>query len=187
MGLFDRAVGPIYPLQACARVHGFCEGMNTPVILARMAALLLLALALAPAAAIAHSHKKKSLEIVHPWTPAMVEPNIKNIAVYMKLKSEAADGDRLLGGVTPLADKIELIDLQIIGGMRLPSTVAAIDIPARGTRELKPEGAHLLLSGFKKQLHAYDSFEMTLIFEKAGEVVVEVAVEEVETKEPHKH
>ena len=53
--------------------------------------------------------------------------------------------------------------------------------------ELDRKGPHLLLSGLKKRLNAYDSFTMTLVFEKAGSMVVEVAVEEAETVAPHKH
>ena len=45
----------------------------------------------------------------------------------------------------------------------------------------------MVLTGLKKRLDAYDSFKLTLVFEKAGRVVVDVAVEEAETKEPHKH
>ena len=53
--------------------------------------------------------------------------------------------------------------------------------------DLVRNGPHLLLSGLKKRLDAYDSFKLTLVFEKAGSMVVEVAVEEAETVEPHKH
>ena len=41
-------------------------------------------------------------------------------------------------------------------------------------------GTHLLLTGFTKRLDAYASFAMTLVFEKAGSVVIEVMVEEAE-------
>jgi copper(I)-binding protein len=44
----------------------------------------------------------------------------------------------------------------------------------------KRKGAHLLLTGFTKRLDAYASFAMTLAFEKAGSVVIEVMVEEAE-------
>lgn len=36
-------------------------------------------------------------------------------------------------------------------------------------------------------LNAYDSFELTAVFEKAGQMVIEVMVEEAEATEPHKH
>jgi copper(I)-binding protein len=155
--------------------------------LRRRIALLLLAAALAPPAALAHSHKKKTLEIVHPWTTAMVEERVVNVTVYMKLKNQGRTPERLLGATTPHADKVELIELKALDGVKLPTATQAFTIPARGELMLGPSGPRLLLSGFKKRLNAYDSFELTLMFEQAGRIVVEVAVEEAETKEPHKH
>lgn len=152
-----------------------------------VALLLLLAAALAPPAATAHSHKKKSLEIVHPWTPAMVDANQTNVPVYMTLKNGAGAAERLLGATTPLADKVEIIDLRRQAGIELPMAVPALVVPPRDTLVLAAEGPRLLLSGFKKRLVAYDSFNVTLVFEKAGKVVVEVMVEEPEAAPPHKH
>jgi len=65
--------------------------------------------------------------------------------------------------------------------------VAAILVGAGADVELVRNGPHLLLSGLKKRLDAYDTFKLTLVFEKAGSMVVEVAVEEAATVEPHKH
>jgi periplasmic copper chaperone A len=153
----------------------------------RIALLLSLAVALAPPAAMAHSHKKKALEIVHPWTPAMVEANVANIPVYMKLKNGGGAPERLLSATTPLADKVELIEPKAQGAMTLPTVATALSVPAGGELALSADGPHLLLGGVKKRLNAYDSFKITLVFEKAGRMEIEVMVEEADTKEPHKH
>jgi copper(I)-binding protein len=153
----------------------------------RIAVLLSLAVALAPPAAMAHSHKKKALEIVHPWTPAMVEANVANIPVYMKLKNGGEAPERLLSATTPLADKVELIAPKTQGSVMLPTVVPALGVPAGGELVLSADGPHLLLGGVRKRLNAYDSFKITLVFEKAGQMEVEVMVEEADTKEPHKH
>jgi periplasmic copper chaperone A len=153
----------------------------------RIAVLLSSAVALAPPAAMAHSHKKKALEIVHPWTPAMVEANVANIPVYMKLKNGGGAPERLLSATTPLADKVELIEPKAQGAMTLPTVATALSVPAGGELALSADGPHLLLGGVKKRLSAYDSFKITLVFEKAGRMEIEVMVEEADTKEPHKH
>jgi periplasmic copper chaperone A len=153
----------------------------------RIAVLLSLAVALAPPAAMAHSHKKKGLEIVHPWTPAMVEANVANITVYMKLKNSGKAPERLLSATTLLADKVELIEPKVQGSMTLPTVTTALSVPAGGELVLSSSGPRLLLSGIKKRLDAYDTFKLTLVFEKAGRMEVEVMVEEADTKEPHKH
>lgn len=153
----------------------------------RTLALVLLAAAIAPPAALGHSHKQKALEIVHPWTSAMVEEGIVNIPVYMTIKNGGRTMERLVGASTPLADKVEFIAPQSHGPIKLPTPVASLAIPAHGSLELTSSGPHLLLSGVKRRLGAYDSFALTLVFETAGEVPVEVAVEEAETTAPHKH
>ena len=61
------------------------------------------------------------------------------------------------------------------------------DLGTGKSLQLTPAGSRLLLLGVKKPLAAYDSFKMTLIFEKAGIVEVEVMVEETGTTDPHKH
>ena len=153
----------------------------------KFALFLLLAMAFAPSAAPAHSHKKKGLEIVHPWTPAMLEASIANIPVYMTIKNLRARDDRLLSASTALARTVELIEPRDVGGTKLPTQVAAFTIGPRATLELNSSGPRLLLREVKKQLHAYDSFKLTLVFEKVGRIVVDVMVEEADAPAPHKH
>ena len=148
----------------------------------RTIALLLLAVALAPPAASAHSQKKKGLEIVHPWKRATTEKTTATTQVFMKIKNRGA-ADRLLRASTPVAAGVAF--QEPVGADANPVTALVID--AGKDRELVHNGPHLVLSGVKKRLDAYDSFKLTLVFEKAGNMVVEVAVEEAETVEPHKH
>ena len=153
----------------------------------KLALALLLATALVPSAAPAHSHKKKGLEVVHPWTPAMLEASIANIPVYMTLKNSRRTGDRLVGAASPLARAVDLIEPKDVGGITLPTQVAAFTIGPRATLELGSSGPRLLLREVTKQLHAYHSFKLTLVFEKAGRIVVDVMVEEGDAPAPHKH
>ena len=150
-------------------------------------ALLLFSVAFAPTAVIAHRHKKNGLEIVHPWTHETADPGIVNIAVYMTLKNTSRSTDRLVGASSDLADKIELIELQGHGSKNMPVATSALVVAAGKSLQLAPAGSRLLLLGVKKPLTAYDSFKMTLRFEKAGIVEVEVMVEESGLTNPHKH
>jgi len=152
----------------------------------RAIALLLLAVALAPPIAWAHSHTKKSLEIVHPWTPATTQATTATAQVFMKIKNRGA-ADRLLRASTPVAASVALQEPVGADAGQTAKPVAAIVVDADTDMELDRKGPHLLLSGLKKRLNAYDSFTLTLVFEKAGNMVVEVAVEEAETTAPHKH
>jgi copper(I)-binding protein len=55
--------------------------------------------------------------------------------------------------------------------------VAAVEIPARGEARLAPGGLHIMLIGLSEPLREDAGFPLTLVFERAGEVTVEVAVE----------
>jgi periplasmic copper chaperone A len=141
----------------------------------RFAILLLAAALVWPTQASAHSHKKKGLEIIHPWTRAMGDKSQTTVLVSMTIKNSGAS-DRLLGASSPLAAAAEI---------REPGKDKALPSVAIGAGkrvELKRKGPHLLLTGFQKQFDAYESFAMTLVFEKAGNVVVEVMVEETEAE-----
>lgn len=163
----------------------------------RKTVALLLVMALAPATAFAHDHKghgksaasgKGGLEIVHPWTSAMLEATVKNVAIYMTIKNTSKSAIRLVGAKTDLAEKAELIEPQIQSGIKMPMVVAALTIPPRGQLDLNSSGPRLLLSGFKKKLNAADSFELVLIFEKARPITVTVVTGETDAAErPHKH
>lgn len=128
----------------------------------------------------AHSHKFKSLEIVHPWCWE-TEAATKTVAVYMTVRNSSRRGDRLVRATASIADKAEL---------RAPGTgtpVRSFDAKPGGELILKRDGPHILLTGVKRQLGAYDAFVMTLTFERAGKVEVEVAVEETSKAEPARH
>ena len=122
----------------------------------------------------AHSHKHKALEIVHPWC---LETNdaAKRVAVFMTIKNVGVKPDKLLRASASTASKTELR----AGAPPDAEGEVLSAIPVgRGEVNLKRGGPHILLTGMKKPLGAYDSFLMTLTFERAGKVEIEVMVEE---------
>ena len=136
-------------------------------------------------AAQAHSHKLKKLEIVHPWCIETGD-TAKPVIVSMTIRNAGGRADKLLGATTSMAAKTELREAGAA-----PDTdgkaIRSVAVGSRGEVNLKRGGPHILLTGMKKQLSPYDSFFMTLAFEKAGKVEVEVMVEEASVLEaPHK-
>ena len=126
----------------------------------------------------AHSHKVKSLEIVHPWC---IETNdtASPVSVFMTIKNSGRP-DRLLRATTSIAGKAEL---RTAGADK---AVSSVGVATRGATDLKRDGPHIALSDVRKQLAPYDSFLMTLVFERAGKVEVEVMVEEASVLAPAK-
>jgi copper(I)-binding protein len=126
------------------------------------------AAALALSAA-AHSHKTKTLEIVHPWT----KPSAKDATsarIFMVVKSADGRPDRLIGASTTRADKVELYDAG--------KGAAAFTVGRDKNLVLYGDGPSLVLTGLKSPIYAYDDFKMTLVFENAGRVEIDVMVEE---------
>jgi periplasmic copper chaperone A len=131
--------------------------------------LAVLAAAFLTAPAAAHSHKTKRLEIVHPH--ALQTPKGTTTArVLMTIKNDGDTPDRLVAASTSRAEKVVLHDA---GG-------GATAFVVKGRQELGLAGAgpSVMLVGLKKPLAAYDDFKMTLVFEKAGRVAIDVMVEE---------
>ena len=64
------------------------------------------------------------------------------------------------------------------GGMMGMQPIARLEIPAGGTVELMPGSYHIMLIDLKQELKAGDKIEITLTFEKAGEVKVTAEVRE---------
>ena len=70
--------------------------------------------------------------------------------------------------------KAVTIDAQGVGRM-VP--VQAVDVPSGAEAKLAPGGLHVMLIGLKQPLKEGQTFPLTLNFEHAGPVTVEVAIE----------
>ena len=124
----------------------------------------------------AHEYTLGDLQIAHPWSRAL-PPNVPNAAAYFIVKNNGTSGDRLLSASTPVAAKAELHAHVHIGDVMRMQQIKSVGIPASGEARFEPNGNHVMLFGLKKPLAAGERFPLTLEFEKAGKVDVEVAVQ----------
>jgi copper(I)-binding protein len=141
----------------------------------RLSLVILAALALGAGA---HEYKAGELKIGHPWA-RMTAPGQPSGGAYLKLQNGGSAADRLVGGSTPAADRVELHSMSMDGNVMKMRQVNAIDIAPGQTVELKPGALHIMLVGLKAPLKAGDKVPMTLKFEKAGDVKVELKIEEI--------
>jgi copper(I)-binding protein len=139
----------------------------------RTATLCLAALALAlPALA-----DPGALKIGHPWSRPTA-PGAATAVVYLTVTNAGPTADRLIGGSTPVADKLELHETSMTGDvMRMRSVEGGLAIAPGQTLRLQPGGAHFMAIGLKRQLKPGDRLPVVLTFERAGKVDVTVAVE----------
>jgi periplasmic copper chaperone A len=84
--------------------------------------------------------------------------------------------DRLVGASADVAASAQLHTMTMDGNVMHMREIAAIDIPAEKTVQLAPGGYHVMFMGLKRPLKVGDHFPLTLRFEKAGDVKVEMQV-----------
>ena len=118
---------------------------------------------------LSHGYKRKSIEIVHPWTADKPQPGGRDAIVSMDIKNAGADPDRLVGATSMVAERVEV---------HTGSGAKAIEVAPRGRVDLTANSQHLRLVGLKKALTAYDTLPVTLVFERAGRIRIDVLVEE---------
>lgn len=140
-------------------------------------------LALLAVPAIAHEIKVGDLEIVHPWARATAGAS-KTGAVYVRIDNTGNVTDQLVGMKTDSAERVEMHTSTEENGVASMQKVDAIDLPAHSTIEFKPGKYHIMLIGVDPPLREYDTFKMTLVFAKAGQIEVDVYVEEAGAMEP---
>jgi periplasmic copper chaperone A len=139
------------------------------------AAVTTAVLGAATLAAQAQEFKVGKIAIAHPYARATA-PGQPAGGGFLKLENKG-DADRLLSASASVAGSVELHTMSMEGDVMRMRQVDAIALPAGKTVELKPGGLHIMFMGLKAPLKAGDSFPMTLKFEKAGEVTVNVKVE----------
>jgi copper(I)-binding protein len=97
-------------------------------------------------------------------------------AVFMVIRNEGRDPDRLVAAATEVAQVVELHQTKMEGGVMRMNQVPAIEVPAGGRVELKPGDYHVMLIGVRRELKLGDRFPVRLQFEKSGSLTVEAEV-----------
>lgn len=141
---------------------------NTLVVATAMALL-------APAAFACESWTVGNLTVTHAWSRATIGAD-RPAVFYVELVNAGAENDALVGIKTPAAAMPMLHETVVTDGVASMPHVMSIPVPARATVELAPGGYHGMLMGLTAALAEGDRFPVTLTFERAGDVTVDVEV-----------
>lgn len=106
---------------------------------------------------------------------------------YLTIQNGGGGADRLVGAASEVAREVQLHSMQMDGDVMRMRQVDGIDVPAGQTVALKPGGLHLMFMGLKSPLVAGTRIPLTLRFEKAGEVQLEMQVQPAGGPPAHKH
>ncbi|HEX9328184.1 MAG TPA: copper chaperone PCu(A)C [Reyranella sp.] len=122
----------------------------------------------------------RALEIHKPWARSSSHPLPNNSAgAFLSIVNNGPADDRLVAASSPLAERIELCGIKVVGAdIEMRPLTNGVAIPAGNATTLKPRGYHLLLLGVKAPLAKGSTLPVTLTFEKAGAATVAFAVEE---------
>mgnify|MGYP002397465049 CR=1 FL=1 len=148
--------------------------MNSWRCYSALAALVLLGL---PFLASGHGYRLGDIRIIHPWaTPSQTTTG----PGYLVLRNRGVKDDRLLSASSPLAARVELRAPGQDEGepARDNGSLAAIVIPAGAETRLEPGGLHLRFIDLQKPLEDRQRFSVTLQFENAGSITVDMDVQQ---------
>ena len=99
---------------------------------------------------------------------------------YLVIRNDGAEGDRLLAAASPAAGEVQIHRMRMEEGvMRMRPLPDGIEVPAGETVALRPGGDHLMLMR-PEAMAAGEAVEVTLAFERAGEVTAPFPVQTLE-------
>jgi copper(I)-binding protein len=125
----------------------------------------------------AHGVTVGDLEIIHPNIPQPASSAMA-AAGYMGISNAGDEADRLIGVETPVAQSAMLHKTEVnADGVASMAHVEGIDIPANDTVVLESGGYHIMLMGLTQELIEGQMVPGVLIFEKAGRVEMEFAID----------
>jgi copper(I)-binding protein len=152
------------------------------MVLRRLALAALVAILALPAFAL--DYKLGAIEIGQPWTRA-TPPTAESGGGYLVLKNTGTTPDRLIAVKSPAADRVEIHEMKMDGNiMRMREVEKGIEIPPGATVELKPGGFHVMFMGLKAPFAKEAKVPLTLVFEKAGSIDVDLMVQAMGAQAP---
>lgn len=122
------------------------------------------------------SYTVGDLTISHPFSRATL-PNAPVAGGFFTVTNNGAEDDRLIGASSDVAGHLEVHEMAMEGDiMRMRELKDGLPIPAGETVELKPGGYHVMFMDLKQPLVQGEIVMVTLVFEKAGEIEIPLAI-----------
>lgn len=130
------------------------------------------------AALVAASPAMAEITVTDAYARA-ASPAAKSGAAFMQIINSGPEDDRLIGAASEAAVKVELHTHKDMGGgaMRMMQVEEGFSVPAGGMHALARGGDHVMMMGLTAPMVQGETVTLTLTFEKAGDMVVEVPVD----------
>ncbi|WP_113912273.1 copper chaperone PCu(A)C [Roseovarius dicentrarchi] len=134
-------------------------------------------LAATAAIALAMPAFAQSIEVQDPYARS-ASPTAKTGAAFMHIVN-TGEADRLISAASPAAELVQLHTHMESGDgvMQMVHVEEGFDLPAGETIRLERGGKHVMLMGLTEPMEQGATVSVTLTFENAGDIVVDVPVD----------
>jgi periplasmic copper chaperone A len=104
-------------------------------------------------------------------------PGAKTAAAYMTVVNTGHDADRLVAASTPVAGEADVHRTSEENGVMKMRPAGPVELKPGASLKLAPGGYHVMMMDLKQPLTDGKDFPLTLVFEKAGKIQVNVHVQ----------
>lgn len=123
------------------------------------------------------------LELIAPFSRA-TPPRAPTGGAYLSIVNNGTEDDRLLSGTTTVSEAVQLHEMSMENDiMRMREMKDGIPIPAGETLTLEPSGTHIMLVRLLAPLVEGETVPLTLTFEKAGTIELEVPIASIAARQ----
>jgi copper(I)-binding protein len=130
-------------------------------------------------AAQAHDFKSGDLAIAHPYALPTPPGATTGGAYLQEIANKGKTPDALIGASSPVADRVEIHDMQMDGNiMRMRAVKSVAIVPGKPVAMSPGHGYHLMMLGIHQPFAVGNEIPLTLQFEHAGKVDVMLHVQE---------
>jgi copper(I)-binding protein len=156
--------------------HAESLGNTIMTITRRRMLLAILPLAMLSALpALAQTAPAGDIVIEKPWARAAIQGGTGG--AFLTIRNTGSQADRLLSASSPLPRLTEVHTTMREGDVMRMAPVGALEIPAGGTVALQPGGLHIMLVGLSQAIRPGETLTLTLNFEHAGAITLQVPVQ----------
>ncbi len=115
-----------------------------------------------------------ALTVTQPWSRATPPGAVTGAAYFEIINAGAAD--TLFRIESPVAREVEMHMSSVEGGVMHMRPMSSVTVPEHGRLRFDPGRLHVMLIDLQQPLKEGERFPMTLVFQHAGRLSVEVVV-----------
>lgn len=119
--------------------------------------------------------EENSIEVTNAWSRATTKGAHAGV-IYLTLKNTGTEADSLLSAQSNIAKNVMLHTTIMEGDIAKMRHVEKLLLPVNETIVMEPGGLHIMLMGLTQALEKEQTVPLTLTFENADNVTVDVTV-----------